>query len=104
MIGTSKIGSNVIIGDDVTIGGNLVVGDNVVIGSNTSLFASGHPIYNKRRKMKFSLKRGLVQIGQNDLIVIKDNVKIGSNVIITPGSVVDKDVPDNVIYAKNKII
>ena len=104
MIGTSKIGSNVVIGDNVTIGGNLIVGDNVVIGSNTSLFASGHPIYSKRRKMMFKLKKGIVQIGQNDLIVIKDNVKIGSNVIITPGSVVDKDIPDNVIYAKNKII
>ena len=104
MIGTSKIGSNVVMGDNITIGGNLIVGDNVVIGNNTSLFASGHPIYSKRRKMKFSFKRGLVQIGQNDLIVIKDNVKIGNNVIITPGSVVDKDVPDNVIFSKGKII
>jgi len=104
MIGTSKIGSNVVIGDDVTIGGNLIVGDNVVIGNNTSLFASGHPIYSKRRKMMFKLKKGIVQIGQNDLIVIKDNVKIGSNVIIIPGSVVDRDIPDNVIYSKGKII
>ena len=104
MIGTSKIGSNVVIGDNVTIGGNLIIGNNVTIGNNTSLFASGHPIYSKRRKMMFKLKKGIVQIGQNDLIVIKDNVKIGSNVIIIPGSVVDRDVPDNVIYSKGKII
>ena len=104
MIGTSKIGNNVVIGDSVTIGGNLVVGDNVVIGDGTSLFASGHPIYNKRRKMKFSFRRGLVQIGQNDLIVIKDNVKIGKNVIVIPGSIVDRDVPDDTIFSKGKII
>ncbi|MBP5446034.1 MAG: hypothetical protein J6Y28_07690 [Acholeplasmatales bacterium] len=104
MLGTSKIGNNVIIGDDVTIGGNLIVGDNVVIGNNTSLFASGHPIYSKRRKMMFKLKKGIVQIGQNDLIIIKDNVKIGNNVIIIPGSVVDRDIPDNVIFSKGKII
>lgn len=48
--------------------------------------------------------RGIVQIGQNDLIVVKKNVHIGKNVIVTPGSIVDKDVPDNAIFAKNKII
>ena len=54
--------------------------------------------------MKFSFRRGLVQIGQNDLIVIKDNVKIGKNVIVIPGSIVDRDVPDDTIFSKGKII
>lgn len=104
MLGTAKIGKNVTICDGAIFGGNIVLGDNVTIGENACLFASGHPVYNKRRKMNFKFKYGVVQIGQNDLIVVKDGVTIGKNAIVTPGSVVTSDVPDGAIYAKNKIV
>ncbi len=104
MLGTAKIGKDVTIGDRVIFGGNIILGDNVTIGDDASLFASGHPIYSKRRKMMFSWRHGVVQIGQNDLIIVESGVKIGKNAIITPGSVVTTDVPDGAIYVKNKIV
>lgn len=103
MIGTSKIGNNVTIKSNVILGGNLIFEDGCVIDDGACLFASGHPLNSKRRKMILT-HRGIVQIGQNDLIVVKKNVHIGKNAIVTPGSIVDKDVPDNAIFAKNKII
>ena len=103
MIGTTKIGNDVTINSNVTLGGNLIFEDGCTIDDGACLFASGHPLNSKRRKMILT-HRGIVQIGQNDLIVVKKNVHIGKNVIVTPGSIVDKDVPDNAIFAKNKII
>lgn len=103
MIGTTRIGNNVTINSNVTLGGNLIFEDGCTIDDGACLFASGHPLNNKRRKMILT-HRGIVQIGQNNLIVVKKNVHIGKNAIVTPGSIVDKDVPDNAIFAKNKII
>lgn len=104
ILGTSKLGDNVTIGSDVTLGGNLVIGSNVTLSDGCCLFASGHPLDYRRRKMIFSIRYGFVQIGQNELIRVADNVVIGKNAIVTPGSYVDKDVPDGAIWAKNKLV
>lgn len=104
ILGTSKLGDNVKIGNNVTLGGNLVIGNNVTLSDGCCLFASGHPLDYRRRKMLFSIRHGLVQIGQNELIRVADNVTIGENAIITPGSFVDRDVPAGAIWANNKLV
>ena len=78
-----------VIGSGTKIDNLCVVGHNVVIGSNVSLIA-GTIIY------------GSVHIGADVYIasaIIKNQLHVGENAFVGMGSVVTKDVPDNVIVA-----
>lgn len=97
--------------------GGVVIGDNVFIGSHTNIARGtiddtviesgvriapsthiGHNNYIKRNSAIICSKLfGSVEVGENTYItssVIRDQIKIGSNVIIGMGSVVTKDVGD----------
>lgn len=84
--------------------GRVTVGDNVQIAPNVSIYTAGHPIHPDSRNSGYEY--GIpVTIGNNVWIggnvVILPGVIIGDNVVIGAGSVVTKDIPDNMIAAGN---
>lgn len=82
--------------------GKVNIGDNVWIGPNTDIYTVTHPINGVERRKHLS-KVLPVTIG-NDVwlcgkVTICSGVTIGNNVVVAAGSVVVKDVPDNVMVA-----
>lgn len=105
-------GFNVYFGDNSYANFNLTIldegpvriGKNVMIGPNVQLLTACHPIVAEERNSYIEYTKA---------IEIKDNVWLGGGVVITPGvtigencvigagSVVTKDIPDNVVAAGN---
>lgn len=84
--------------------GKVTIGDNVQCAPNVSIYTAGHPIHPKSRNSGYEY--GIeVTIGDNVWIggnaVINAGVHIGNNVVIGSGSVVTKDIPDNVVAVGN---
>lgn len=84
--------------------GKIVIGDNVLFGPNVSLYTAGHPIHPDSRNSDYEY--GIpIRIGDNVWIggscVVLPGVTIGNNVVIGAGSVVTRDIPDNVCAAGN---
>ncbi|KOF57623.1 galactoside O-acetyltransferase [Clostridium sp. DMHC 10] len=84
--------------------GKVIIGENVQFAPNVSIYTAGHPIHPKSRNSgyEYGIK---VTIGNNvwigGSVVINPGVNIGDNVVIGSGSVVTKDIPDNVIAVGN---
>ena len=96
----TKIGKNVFINFDcvfLDLGG-IVIEDNVQIAPKVSLLTEGHPLNPNERQ---SLIPKLIHIKKNVWIganaTILQGVTIGENSVVASGSVVSKDVPDNVV-------
>ena len=82
----------------------VTIGKNVQMAPNVSIYTAGHPIHPDTRNTGYEysipIKNGdNVWIGGN--VVILPGVKIGDYVVIGAGSVVTKDIPDNVIAMGN---
>lgn len=82
----------------------ITIGNNVMFGPNVAIYTAGHPIDKDVRNT--GLEYGYpVKIGNNvwigGSVVINPGVTIGNNVIIGAGSVVTKDIEDNVIAFGN---
>lgn len=103
-------GKNIVIGNNVFINfncsfldrGTIKIGDNVLIGPNCNIFTTNHPIAPKNRKSTISKAitiKNDVWIGGN--VTILPGITINANSIVGAGSVVTKDVPENVIVAGN---
>lgn len=105
-------GYNIEIGDYFYANFNLVIldcakvsiGKNVFIGPNVSFYTAGHPIHSHLRNQNYEWAKEItigdsVWIGGN--VVINPGVKIGGNVVIGSGSIVTKDIPNNVFAAGN---
>ena len=82
----------------------VTIGDNCFVGPNVSIYTACHstdPVERNSRKEWAEP----VSIGDNVWIgggiTILPGVKIGNNVTIGAGSVVTKDIPDNVVAAGN---
>ena len=96
----TKIGKNVFINFDCTFLdlGGITIEDGVLIAPKVSLLSEGHPISPDNRH---SLVPKPIHIKKNAWIgantTILHGVTIGENSIVAAGSVVSKDVPDNVI-------
>lgn len=84
--------------------GKVIIGENVMFAPNVSIYTAGHPIHPKSRNSGYEYGIS-VTIGDNvwvgGSVVINPGVKIGNNVVIGSGSVVTKDIPDNVIAVGN---
>ncbi|WP_066891658.1 sugar O-acetyltransferase [Clostridium nigeriense] len=80
------------------------IGENVMFAPKVCIYTAGHPIDAEIRNSGLEFGKS-VKIGNNVWIggsaVINPGVTIGDNVVIGSGSVVTKDIPDNVIAVGN---
>ena len=103
-------GSNIEVGENFFANFNLTIldvgrvkiGKNAQIAPNVSIYTAGHPVHPEPRNS--GVEYGIsISIGDNCWIggnvFINPGVHIGRNVVIGSGSVVTKDIPDNVIAA-----
>ena len=83
---------------------HIYVGDYTMFGPNVVLATAGHPICPELREKVYQYNMP-VRIGKNCWlgagVVVVPGVTIGDNVVIGAGSVVTKDIPDNVIAVGN---
>lgn len=83
---------------------NVDIGENVFFAPRVCIYTAGHPIDAEVRNTGLELGKP-VKIGNNVWVggstVINPGVIIGNNVVIGSGSVVTKDIPDNVIAVGN---
>lgn len=84
--------------------GKVIIGENVQFAPNVAIYTAGHPIHPESRNSGYEYGIG-VTIGDNvwvgGNVVINPGVTIGNNVVIGAGSVVTKDIPDNVVAVGN---
>ena len=91
---------NLVLVDD----GNIYVGDRVMIGPNVTITSGAHPISPALRNhdVQYNLPviiEDHVWIGAGAIIL--PGVRIGKDSVIGAGSVVTKDIPDNVLAVGN---
>jgi len=91
-----KIGSHSVLGDRLFLDGRngITIGNNVSIGSETRIFTLQHDIDSPT----FDTKGGLVVIGDNvyvgSRVMILPDVIIGEGAVLASGAVVTKDVDE----------
>jgi acetyltransferase-like isoleucine patch superfamily enzyme len=97
-----EVGRNFFVNYNCTIldVGKVVIGDNVMFAPNVSIYTAGHPVHPDSRNTGYEYGIAItigdnVWIGGN--VIINPGVTIGNNVVIGAGSIVTKDIPDNVI-------
>ncbi len=83
---------------------HIYVGDYTMFGPNVVVTTAGHPIYAPLRTKGYQYNSSVrigncCWIGANATIL--PGVTIGDNVVIGAGSVVTKDIPDNVVAVGN---
>lgn len=83
---------------------HIYVGDYTMIGPNVTIATAGHPILPELRKKAYQFNAS-VKIGKNCWlgagVTVLPGVSIGDNSVIGAGSVVTKDIPDNVVAVGN---
>ncbi len=101
-----EVGENFFANYNLTIldVGKVKIGANAQIAPNVSIYTAGHPVHPESRNTGYEY--GIpITIGDNvwigGSVTILPGVTIGNNVVIGAGSVVTRDLPDNVIAAGN---
>ena len=83
---------------------HIYVEDCTMLGPNVTIATAGHPILPELREQGYQYNAP-VHIGKNCWlgagVIIVPGVTIGDNVVIGAGSVVTKDIPDNVVAVGN---
>lgn len=83
---------------------HIYVGDYTMFGPNVTIATAGHPILPESRQQGYQYNMA-VHIGKNCWlgagVIVLPGITIGDNVVIGAGSVVTKDLPDNVIAVGN---
>ncbi|MBQ3100390.1 MAG: sugar O-acetyltransferase [Clostridia bacterium] len=83
---------------------HIYVGDHTMFGPNVTVASAGHPILPELREKAYQYNAS-VHIGKNCWIgagvVIVPGITVGNNVVIGAGSIVTKDLPDNVVAVGN---
>ena len=101
-----EVGENFFANYNLTIldVGKVVIGKNAQIAPNVSIYTAGHPVHPDSRNTGYEYGIG-VTIGDNVWLGgntgINPGVTIGNNVVIGAGSVVTKNLPDDVIAVGN---
>ena len=84
--------------------GHIYVGDYVMIGPNVTIATASHPLETDLRRQGLQSNKD-VHIEENVWIgagaIILPGVTIGKNSVIGAGSVVTKDIPENVVAVGN---
>lgn len=84
--------------------GKVKIGDNFMCGPNVQISTAGHPLHPESRASGYEYGIDItigdnVWIGGN--VCVLPGVHIGNNVVIGAGSVVTKDIPDNMLAVGN---
>jgi galactoside O-acetyltransferase len=83
---------------------HIYVGDYTQFGPNVVLATAGHPICPELREQLYQYNAP-IRIGRNCWlganVVVVPGVTIGDNVVVGAGSVVTRDLPDNVVAVGN---
>lgn len=84
--------------------GRVKIGKNAQFAPNVAIYTAGHPVHPDSRNSGYEY--GIdITIGDNVWLggntVIMPGVHIGNNAVIGAGSVVTKDIPDDVVAAGN---
>lgn len=83
---------------------HIYVGDGTMFGPNVTVASAGHPILPSLRKRAYQFNMP-VHIGKNCWlgagVLVMPGVSIGNNSVIGAGSVVTKDIPENVVAVGN---
>lgn len=105
-------GYNIEIGENFYSNHNLVIldankvvfGDNVFIAPNCGFYTAEHPLDYETRNKGLEYARP-IKVGNNvwfgGNVIVLPGVTIGDNVVIGAGSVVNKDIPSNVVAVGN---
>lgn len=105
-------GYNIEVGENFYANHNLVIldcakvtfGDHVFIGPNSSFYTANHPIDFKQRNEGLESAHPIT-VGDNvwfgGNVVVLPGISIGNNSVIGAGSVIIKDIPDNVVAVGN---
>lgn len=101
-------GKHVLLGDNVYAHFNLTllddtyieICDNTIIGPNVTLATSTHPLSPALRAQHYQYNAP-IKIGKNCWlgagVIVNPGVTIGDNTVIGSGSIVTKDIPENVV-------
>lgn len=105
-------GYNIEVGENFYSNHHLVIldcakvkfGDNVFIGPNCGFYTASHPLDAKQRNEGLESAHPIT-VGDNvwfgGNVVVLPGVSIGNNAVIGAGSVVTKDIPNNVVAVGN---
>lgn len=102
------LGKNVYVNFNCTFvdDAQIYIGDNTMIAPNVTIIAASHPVSPSLRAEGYGCNKP-VYIGKNvwiaSNVTVLPGVHIGDNSIIGAGSVVTKDIPENVIAFGNPI-
>lgn len=81
--------------------GKITIGDHVLFGPNVTLVTTGHPVHPELRANGAAMYCAPIEIKNGawlcSNVTVLPGVTIGENSVIGAGSVVTKDIPDNVI-------
>ena len=111
--GMILIGNNCFFNRNCSINsmGKIKIGDDCIFGENVCLYDHNHKYkLNKNIIRKQGYDVGTIEIGNNcwigSNVIILNNVKIGDNVVIAAGTIVNKSIENNsvVIDKKNLVI
>ncbi len=85
---------------------HIYVGDYTMFGPNVTVATAGHPILPELRERDYPYQYNApVHIGRNCWlgagVIVLPGITIGDNVVVGAGSVVTKNLPDNVIAVGN---
>ena len=83
---------------------HIYVGSHTMLGPNVVLATAGHPILPELREQGYQYNAP-IHIGENCWlgagVLVLPGITIGDNTVIGAGSVVNKDIPSNVVAAGN---
>lgn len=83
---------------------HIYVGDYTMIGPNVVIATGGHPLLPELRERGYQYNAP-VHIGRNCWlgagVIVVPGITIGDNVVIGAGSIVTRDIPDNVLAVGN---
>lgn len=83
---------------------HIYIGSNTMLGPNVTIATAGHPILPELRKQAYQYNAS-VRIGKNCWlgagVIVLPGITIGDNSVIGAGSVVTKDIPENVVAVGN---
>lgn len=102
----THMGKNVYVNFNLTLvdDTDIYIGEYTMIGPNVTLAAAGHPVLPDLREKGYQYNLP-VHIGRNVWlgagVIVLPGISIGNNSVVGAGSVVTKDIPENVVAVGN---